>query len=62
MRMTWISGKVFSLVAAHGHMRRLGGPKRKHIGVIAQEVEKKQPEAVHRGRDGLRRVDYAALR
>jgi hypothetical protein len=25
-------------------------------------VEKTQLEAVHRGRDGLRRVDYAALR
>jgi hypothetical protein len=43
-------------------MRTYFGGKGKHIGVIAQEVEKKQPEAVARGRDGLRRVDYEALR
>jgi hypothetical protein len=34
---------------------------RKHIGVMAQEVEKKRPDAVHKGTDGLRRVDYGAL-
>lgn len=34
---------------------------KKHIGVMAQEVEKKQPGAVLRGSDGFRRVDYGAL-
>ena len=34
----------------------------KHVGVMAQEVEKKQPSAVHRGADGMRRVDYAEIR
>ncbi|WP_104839346.1 tail fiber domain-containing protein [Sinorhizobium fredii] len=35
------------------------GPK--HIGVMAQEVEKTRPEAVLRGADGMRRVDYGQL-
>ncbi|GEC30474.1 hypothetical protein N181_10035 [Sinorhizobium fredii USDA 205] len=35
------------------------GPK--HIGVMAQEVEKTRPDAVSRGPDGLRRVDYGRL-
>lgn len=30
----------------------------KHVGLMASEVEKVKPSAVHRGRDGLRRVDY----
>lgn len=34
---------------------------RKHIGVMAQEVEKKQPNAVLKGSDGFRRVDYGSL-
>jgi hypothetical protein len=34
----------------------------KHIGVMAQEVEKTQPEAVYRRvSDGLRVVDYARV-
>lgn len=36
-----------------------GAPKR--IGVMAQEVEKVRPDAVRKGRDGLRRVNYGAL-
>lgn len=36
-----------------------GGPK--HLGVMAQEVEKTRPDAVCRGPDGLRRVDYGRL-
>ncbi|MQW85766.1 tail fiber domain-containing protein [Sinorhizobium saheli] len=35
------------------------GPK--HIGVMAQEVEKTRPDAVSRGPDGMRRVDYGRL-
>ncbi len=34
---------------------------RKHIGVMAQEAEKKRPDAVRKGADGLRRVNYGAL-
>lgn len=34
---------------------------RRHIGVMAQDVEKKRPDAVRKGSDGLRRVDYGAL-
>lgn len=34
---------------------------RRHIGVMAQDVEKKRPDAVRKGADGLRRVDYGAL-
>jgi len=30
----------------------------KHVGLMAQEVERKKPGAVHTGRDGLKRVDY----
>lgn len=33
----------------------------KRIGVMAQEVEKVRPNAVRRGSDGLRRVNYGAL-
>lgn len=33
----------------------------KHIGVMAQEVEKTRPDAVVRGPDGMRRVDYGRL-
>ena len=35
---------------------------KKHIGVMAQEAEKKQPHAVMRGPDGMRRVNYAEIR
>lgn len=34
-----------------------GGDK-KHVGLMAQEVEKKKPSAVFTGPDGLKRVDY----
>ncbi|PDT39810.1 MULTISPECIES: tail fiber domain-containing protein [Sinorhizobium] len=34
---------------------------KRHIGVMAQEVEKKRPDAVFRRRDGLRQVNYGAL-
>lgn len=34
---------------------------RKHLGVMAQEVEKKRPDAVMMGDDGLRRVNYGKL-
>ncbi|WP_373413713.1 tail fiber domain-containing protein [Ensifer aridi] len=33
----------------------------KRIGVMAQEVEKVRPDAVSKGSDGLRRVNYGAL-
>jgi hypothetical protein len=32
-----------------------------HVGVMAQEVAAVMPEAVRRGTDGYRRVDYARL-
>jgi hypothetical protein len=38
------------------------GQARRHIGVMAQEAEKKQPHAVMRGPDGMRRVNYAEIR
>lgn len=40
--------------------RYKGEPKSKPkaIGLMASDVEKKKPSAVHRGGDGLRRVDY----
>jgi len=40
--------------------RYKGEPKTKpkHVGLMAQEVEKKMPSAVHTGKDGLKRVDY----
>jgi hypothetical protein len=40
--------------------RYKGEPKsgKKHVGLMASEVEKVHPDAVHRGKDGLRRVDY----
>ncbi|PDT47443.1 hypothetical protein CO661_11920 [Sinorhizobium fredii] len=34
---------------------------KKHIGVMAQEVEKKRPDVVSRRPDGLRQVNYGAL-
>jgi len=34
---------------------------KKHIGVLAQEVEKKRPDVVSRRPDGLRQVNYGAL-
>lgn len=37
----------------------LGQPKGLQLGVIAQEVERKNPEAVAIGSDGLRRVNYS---
>lgn len=55
--------KVGSL-DGHGlyEYRYKGEPKgTKHVGVMAQEVEKKRPDAVVKGEDGLRRVDYGAL-
>lgn len=30
----------------------------KHVGLMASEVQREVPSAVHRGKDGLRRVDY----
>jgi hypothetical protein len=39
-----------------------GDPDRRQIGVMAQEVEKTQPEAVYRRPDGLRMVDYSRVR
>lgn len=33
----------------------------KRIGVMAQEIEKVRPDAVRKGADGLRRVNYGAL-
>lgn len=33
----------------------------RHIGVMAQEVEKKRPDAVVEGGDGIKRVDYGRL-
>lgn len=33
----------------------------RHIGVLAQEVEKRRPDAVVKGADGLRRVNYGEL-
>lgn len=35
--------------------------KRKRVGVMAQEVEKKRPDAVRKGGDGVRRVNYGKL-
>jgi hypothetical protein len=34
---------------------------KRHTGVIAQQVEKKRPDAVLMGSDGVRRVDYGKL-
>ncbi len=34
------------------------GSQPKHVGLMAQEVKKKKPEAVMKGSDGLMRVDY----
>lgn len=35
--------------------------KKRHIGVMAQKVEKKRPDAVHTRSDGVKLVDYGAL-
>lgn len=40
--------------------RYLGG-EHTFVGVLAQEVEKVRPDAVHISRDGFRMVDYAAI-
>lgn len=37
------------------------GDNRRHVGVMAQEAEKKRPDAVFKGADGYRRVDYGKL-
>jgi hypothetical protein len=37
------------------------GHDKEHIGVMAQEVEKKRPDAVHKTAGGVRIVDYGAL-
>jgi hypothetical protein len=37
------------------------GNDKEHIGVMAQEVEKKRPDAVHKTAGGVRMVDYGAL-
>lgn len=37
------------------------GEKKKYIGVIAQDVEKKRPDAVKKGPGGLKMVDYKKL-
>jgi len=37
------------------------GHDKEHIGVMAQEVEKKRPDAVHKTAGGVRMVDYGAL-
>ena len=42
-------------------MRGLRDDGKRHIGVMAQEAEKKKPGAVVTGRDGLKRVDYGRL-
>jgi len=38
-----------------------GHPEKRHLGVIAQDVEKVAPGAVAQGPDGYKMVDYAAL-
>lgn len=40
------------------YMFNFKGDPQKHIGLIAQEVEKKKPEAVHEDAQGLKHVDY----
>jgi hypothetical protein len=37
------------------------GDGKHHVGVMAQEVEKKRPDAVSRRSDGMRQVDYGKL-
>jgi hypothetical protein len=34
---------------------------KRHVGVMAQEVERKRPDAVLKGRDGVKRVNYGKL-
>lgn len=41
----------------YAYRYKSGGPMQ--LGLMAQEVEKKTPEAVQEGPDGLKRVDYA---
>jgi hypothetical protein len=43
-------------VGIYSYRYKGGGPRR--LGLIAQDVEKKKPEAVVTGRDGLKMVDY----
>jgi hypothetical protein len=38
-----------------------GAPRRRDLGLIAQDVEVVVPEAVHTGRDGYKSLDYAKL-
>lgn len=42
-------------------MRGARDDGKKHIGVMAQEVQKTRPDAVSTGDDGLKRVNYGAL-
>jgi len=37
------------------------GDDRKQVGVMAQQVEKKRPDAVHKTKGGVRMVDYGVL-
>jgi len=37
------------------------GDGKRHVGVMAQEVEKKRPDAVSERKDGLKQVDYGKL-
>ncbi|WDZ78749.1 tail fiber domain-containing protein [Ensifer adhaerens] len=43
------------------HYKGEPGRYPKHVGVMAQEVEKIRPDAVSRDPDGMRRVDYGRL-
>ncbi|WP_037386514.1 tail fiber domain-containing protein [Sinorhizobium americanum] len=51
--------KGHNLYEFHYKGEPASGPK--HTGVMAQEVEKTRPDAVSRGPDGMRRVDYGRL-
>ena len=41
---------------------RMRGSPTKQVGVIAQDVERRQPEAVKRSREGYRMVDYGMVK
>ena len=43
------------------YKKSVGGDDARHIGVMAQNVEKSRPDAVLKGSDGYRRVDYGKL-
>lgn len=43
------------------HLFNYKGSDKKEVGVMAQEAEKKRPDAVKTGPDGLKRVNYFAL-